>query len=108
MIHLLSVAYRKNWDFHKKYAAQLHQKLNISDGSGLRFFGLGRARAFRFRARVGPRPDFEGFFRAGSGFAFSGSGRARVRVKNTVLAYFGLWRHRRSPTAPKSRSLGKF
>ena len=27
-----------------------------SDGSGLRFFGLGRARALRFRARVGLGP----------------------------------------------------
>ena len=88
--------------------------LSSSDGSGLRFFGLGRARALhtRARARVGPQPDFEAIYRAGSGFAFSGSGRARARVKNTVLAFFGLGRPRRSdlrsPSAPKARSLGKF
>ena len=69
-----------------------------SDGSGLRFFGLGRARALhtRARARVGPQPDFEAIYRAGSGFAFSGSGRARARVKNMVFAMFGLGWPRRS------------
>ena len=88
--------------------------LTTSDGSGRRFFGLGRARALhtRARARVGPQPDFEAIYRAGSGFAFSGSGRARARAKNTVLAVFGLVRPRRSdlrsPGAPKLRSLGKF
>ena len=47
-----------------------------SDGSGLRFFGLGRARAFCFRARarVGPRPDYEGFFGRARALYF----RARV------------------------------
>ena len=50
--------------------------LVISDGSGLRFFGLGRARAFpcRARARVGLRPDYEGFFGRARALHF----RARV------------------------------
>ena len=49
---------------------------DISDGSGPRFFGLGRARAFRFRARarVGLRPDNEGFFGRARALNF----RARV------------------------------
>ena len=55
---------------------QTLETLNNSDGSGLRFFGLGRARAFpcRARARVGLRPDYEGFFGRARALHF----RARV------------------------------
>ena len=41
----------------------------------------------RARVGLGPRPDYEVKFRAGSGFIFSGSGRAQARSTPINHAY---------------------